>query len=636
MSFLLLLLSFHITFFLFNACIVSFFSALSIAGASALRSIRPTWGLTGAPLSAPSAHLSNLLGAPIRGGAPQARSFNLPSYLSIETARSHLARRIGCNRRICRLTQYSREGGPFGGPPPPLCAANWRPRLRDELRATAAKGGGPPGAPPPQGSGPSDTPARNLRLEALRMAKEAEEKISVFPVGLRIPHPELIGGMTYRRLGSPLPQKQRRQQEQKQQHKQQQKQHKQQQQQQEEEEQEGPLVSSLCVGTSMIGGNVMQDDEAALRMLCTAYEEYGINFYDVGELDPIPHAPQSHGSGHRGVLREFFCKYKAAGSSSSSSSSSSSKKRSMGCVAAAVEDSSSHRAEASRLFVSVRLLSGSLGAFDFERFALERQRREAAAAAAARAAADAGADPHKVAAAAAAAGAAAAAAVDGDVEGSTRWARAPGWWARGPQGHLRLQLTERNLEAAVDRMLQRLGIDCIDLLQLTEPHRYVPRQELGEDTYCWGLERPDAVPIEGQLEMLAGLIRKGKVRFLGLSNETTYGIFKWIEAAEELKLPRVVASQHLYNLLHRNEVETAGIPEMAYRLGVPVIAYGALAGGILTGKYLDPERWVAAEEATRSSSSSCCCSNSDDISSRDTSSSSKALNNSSNNYLREI
>ncbi|KAL8430077.1 hypothetical protein ACSSS7_006155 [Eimeria intestinalis] len=596
MLFFLWLLSLHPTSLFFQTSAFFLYSSiLSIPPrASALRSFSAAWGAPWTSLSAPSPQ-HPALWAPIKVGALQTRSFSLPSYLSLETASRRLVRTASCNTSHRHLTHYSREGatsvGPRGGPLP-LPPANCWPQPRDELSTTAVEARRVFGGPS-QG-GPPNTPGRDLRLEALRRAKEAEEKMSAFPVALRIPHPELVGGETYRRLGVPSPQTahhhhhhyhhhhhhQQLKQQQEQQ-KQQQQQHHQKQQQQEE----GPLVSSLCVGTSMIGGNVMQDDEGALRMLCTAYEEYGINFYDVGELDPIPHAPQSHGSGHRGVLRDFFRKYKAAADSSSSSSSSSSRSGKR-------DEESSLRAEASRIFVSVRLLSGGLGAFDFERFALERQRREAAAAAAARAAAAAGAaDPSKVAAAAAAAAEAAAAAVDGDVEGNTRWARASGWWARGPKGHLRLQLTERHLEAAVDAMLQRLGIDCIDLLQLTEPHRYVPRQELGEDTYCWGLERPDAVPIESQLEMLAGLVRKGKVRFLGLSNETAYGIFRWIEAAEELKLPRVIASQHLYNLMHRNEVETAGIPEMAYRLGVPVIAYGALGGGILTGKYLDPERF---------------------------------------------
>ncbi|KAL8269818.1 hypothetical protein Esti_006232 [Eimeria stiedai] len=568
MVFFLLLLPSQLTFLLLRNYFYFFFffcSLLAIPGASALRSTSPGWAAFGAASSPPSPQLPNPWGPPPIRGAPQARSLGLPSYRSLGKASSSLARRTSCKRSTRLLSQCTRGRPPLGGPPA-LSAANWKPQLGEEPRKTAVEAGGPPGVPSQGGH----TPARKLRLEALRKAKENEENVFAFPVALRIPHPELVGGMTYRRLGGPSAQNQRQQQQQ---------------------QQEGPLVSSLCVGTSMIGGNVMQDDKAALRMLCTAYEEYGINFYDVGELDPIPYAPQSHGSGHRGVLREFFRKYKAAGDSSSGGGSSSSKKRSRGCAAAGHEENAGLRAEASRLFVSVRLLSGSLGSFDFERFALERQRREAAAAAAARAAAAAGADATRVAAAAAAAGQAAAAAVHGDLEGNTRWARAPGWWARGPQGHVRLQLTERHLEGAVDEMLQRLGVESIDLLQLTEPHRYVPRHELGEDTYCWGLERHDTVPIETQLEMLAGLVRKGKVRFLGLSNETAYGIFKWVEAAEELKLPRLVASQHLYNLLHRNELESAGIPEIAYRLGVPVVAYGALAGGVLTGKYLDPERF---------------------------------------------
>lgn len=74
-------------------------------------------------------------------------------------------------------------------------------------------------------------------------------------------------GVTYRRLGSPQPQQQQKQQQ-----------------------EEGLLVSSLCVGTSLIGGNIMQEDEAALKMLCTAYEDYGINFY-VRILQRKPRAP---------------------------------------------------------------------------------------------------------------------------------------------------------------------------------------------------------------------------------------------------------------------------------------------------------------------------------------------------------
>ncbi|CDJ38211.1 hypothetical protein, conserved [Eimeria tenella] len=428
-----------------------------------------------------------------------------------------------------------------------------------------------------------------LRLAALRKVKETEEAKSAFPVALRLPHPELVAGVTYRRLGSPLAQQIGR-------HEPRQKSGHKEQYEQQRVQQDGPLVSSLCVGTSLIGGNMMQGDEEAFKMLCTAYEDYGINFYDVGELDPLPHAPQHCGSGHRGVLRRFFRKYRGLGGGRSGTSISASPDKAAASSATAatfpataVAAEGHLRAEAQQLCVSVRLLSGSLGAFDYERLALERKRKEAVGCAAAHEAAEAGASASEIAAAAAAAVKAASLTVGRETEGSIRWARPMGWWAREPYGTQ--QLTARDLEAAVDNMLNRLGIDCIDILQLSDPNRYVPRQELGEDTYCWGLERPDAVPIEEQLEMLSGLMQKGKVRYIGVSNETAFGIFKWVQAAEEMSLPRIVSSQHLYNIMHRNELETSGIPEIASRLGVPVLAYGALAGGILTGKYLDPERF---------------------------------------------
>lgn len=107
-------------------------------------------------------------------------------------------------------------------------------------------------------------------------------------------------------------------------------------------------------------------------------------------------------------------------------------------AAAAAAEEGSLRTQAQLLCVSVRLMSGSLGAFDYERHALERRRREAAAAAAARDAAAAGADAAGITAAAAAAAKAAAAALQGDLENNIRWARAPGWWARRPHGGSRL------------------------------------------------------------------------------------------------------------------------------------------------------------------------------------------------------
>ena len=90
----------------------------------------------------------------------------------------------------------------------------------------------------------------------------------------------LTTGLTYRRLGAPLPQQREQQlggQSQRQQ-----------------QQGGGLLVSSICVGTSLIGGNVMQGDDAAFKMLCTAYEEYGINFYVRRKGQVLSRAPPLH------------------------------------------------------------------------------------------------------------------------------------------------------------------------------------------------------------------------------------------------------------------------------------------------------------------------------------------------------
>ena len=162
----------------------------------------------------------------------------------------------------------------------------------------------------------------------------------------------------------------------------------------------------------------------------------------MGELDPLPHAPQHHGSGHRGVLRRFFQKYRGLGSGGDEPQASVGPKAAAAAAttatAAAATDQQKLKAEAQRLFISVRVLSGALGSFDYERFALERRRREAVACAAAQDAAAAGADAAGIAAAAAAAVKAATLTVGDETEGITRWARPMGWWARTPHGAPRL------------------------------------------------------------------------------------------------------------------------------------------------------------------------------------------------------
>ena len=137
---------------------------------------------------------------------------------------------------------------------------------------------------------------------------------------------------------------------------------------------------------------------------------------------------------------------------------------------------------------------------------------------------------------------------------------------------------------AVDASLKRLGTDYIDLLQIHWPDRYVPL--FGAPEYRYDLERTDVTPVKEQLEIMDELIKSGKVRHFGLSNETPYGVTDFVRTAEYHGLPRPVTTQNVYNLLARNDFET-GMLEACSPLNnnVGLLAYSPLAGGALTGKY---------------------------------------------------
>jgi aryl-alcohol dehydrogenase-like predicted oxidoreductase len=92
-----------------------------------------------------------------------------------------------------------------------------------------------------------------------------------------------------------------------------------------------------------------------------------------------------------------------------------------------------------------------------------------------------------------------------------------------------------------------------------------------------------ATPIHEQLQALAGLVKSGKVRHIGLSNETPYGVHEFVRLAEQHNLPRVATVQNVYCLVNRT-LEN-GLDETMHRLGVSLLAYSPLAFGLLTGKY---------------------------------------------------
>ncbi|MCZ2206224.1 aldo/keto reductase [Cylindrospermopsis raciborskii] len=156
----------------------------------------------------------------------------------------------------------------------------------------------------------------------------------------------------------------------------------------------------------------------------------------------------------------------------------------------------------------------------------------------------------------------------------------PFTWLRGGNN----KVDQQNIQQAVEESLKRLQTDYIDLYQIHWPERYVPT--FGQTVYNPDLER-DSVPISEQLTAFAKLIDAGKIRYLGLSNETPWGVTEFVRIAKELKLPKVVSIQNAYNLLNRSF--DSGLAEVARHTDVGLLAYSPLAFGFLTGKYIENE-----------------------------------------------
>jgi aryl-alcohol dehydrogenase-like predicted oxidoreductase len=149
-------------------------------------------------------------------------------------------------------------------------------------------------------------------------------------------------------------------------------------------------------------------------------------------------------------------------------------------------------------------------------------------------------------------------------------------WIRGGSA----DLTAADIVAACEGSLKRLKTDVIDLYQIHWPVRQVPM--FGTLYYDPATEVP-LTSIHVQLEALQTLVQAGKVRAVGLSNESPYGVHEFVRLAEQHGLPRVATVQNGYSLLNRT-VEN-GLDETMHRLGVSLLAYSPLSFGLLTGKY---------------------------------------------------
>lgn len=152
-------------------------------------------------------------------------------------------------------------------------------------------------------------------------------------------------------------------------------------------------------------------------------------------------------------------------------------------------------------------------------------------------------------------------------------------WIRGGVG-----ISPEELTVAIEGSLKRLQTDYIDLYQLHWPNRgsYHFRQIWGYDPTAQEREKTKD-DIRATLAALQDLIAAGKVRHIGLSNETCWGTAQFLQFAEAHGLPRVVTTQNEYSLMHR--IFDWDMAELSFNEDVGLLAYSPLAAGALTGKY---------------------------------------------------
>jgi aryl-alcohol dehydrogenase-like predicted oxidoreductase len=143
-------------------------------------------------------------------------------------------------------------------------------------------------------------------------------------------------------------------------------------------------------------------------------------------------------------------------------------------------------------------------------------------------------------------------------------------------------LDKKSIHDAIDGTLSRLQTDYIDLYQIHWPERQT--NFFGPRAYSHN-ENDDSTPIRETLEALAELVKAGKVRHIGVSNETPWGVNEYLRLAREENLPKIVTIQNQYSLTNRTfEI---GLSEIAIKEQVGLLAYSSLNMGVLSGKYLD-------------------------------------------------
>jgi len=149
-----------------------------------------------------------------------------------------------------------------------------------------------------------------------------------------------------------------------------------------------------------------------------------------------------------------------------------------------------------------------------------------------------------------------------------------------------LQYNEKNIELAIEGSLKRLQTDYIDLYQLHWPERNT--NFFGELGYKHEDREKKWNSIESILRVLKKFVDQGKIRYIGLSNESAWGLSKFLELSKTFNLPRVMSVQNPYNLLNR--AYEVGLAEISTREKSGLLAYSPLASGVLSGKYRNNQK----------------------------------------------
>ena len=152
-------------------------------------------------------------------------------------------------------------------------------------------------------------------------------------------------------------------------------------------------------------------------------------------------------------------------------------------------------------------------------------------------------------------------------------------WIRGGKNNY----SERKIQEAIDGSLKRLKTDYIDLYQLHWPERTA--NFFGKLGYEHDETEEEWNDFESILRALEKFIKQGKIRYIGISNETPYGLSKYLEISQNKNLPRVMSVQNAYSLVNRTY--EVGLAEISVREKSGLLAYSPLAAGYLSGKYMN-------------------------------------------------